>query len=298
MGILNFGSLNIDKVYKVSHFVKPGETIAAKSYSCFPGGKGLNQSVAVAKAGEKIFHAGTIGNDGEFLREILKESGADDRYLRTSDTVTGNAIIQVADNGENCIILFGGSNLENTKEYIDEVLIHFGENDILLLQNEISNLDYLLLRASEKRMRVMLNPSPINEDIKKMDLSGVTWLILNEVEGEELTGENVPEKILEVLSKKYSCKEIILTLGKKGSMHYENGVVNRQECITVKTVDTTAAGDTFTGYFLAMVSKNVEAKVALEIASYASAIAVGRAGASVSIPFMEEVEMIRSEKNN
>ena len=115
MSILNFGSLNIDKVYRVSRFVKPGETISAQKYSCFPGGKGLNQSVAVAKAGGMIFHAGTIGSDGEFLREVLKENGVEDSYLRTSDTVTGNALIQVADSGENCIILFGGSNLENTK---------------------------------------------------------------------------------------------------------------------------------------------------------------------------------------
>lgn len=298
MRILNFGSLNIDKVYKVSNFVKPGETIAAQNYSCFPGGKGLNQSVAVAKAGEKIFHAGTIGNDGEFLREILKQNGVDDSYLRTSNTVTGNALIQVADSGENCIILFGGSNLENTKEYIDEVLSHFDEDDILLLQNEISNLDYLLLKAAEKKLRVMLNPSPISDEIRMLDLSSVTWLILNEVEGEGLTGENIPEKILEALSEKYPYLEIILTLGKKGSLHYKNNIITKQECITVKAVDTTAAGDTFTGYFLAMVANNAEVKEALEVASYASAIAVGREGASVSIPWMEEVEKMRNERKD
>ena len=258
----------------------------------------MNQSVAVAKAGGMIFHAGTIGSDGEFLREVLKENGVEDSYLRTSDTVTGNALIQVADSGENCIILFGGSNLENTKEYIDEVLRHFNSEDILLLQNEISNLDYLLLRASEKKMRIMLNPSPISNEIKEMDLSGVTWLIFNEVEGEELTGESNPEKILEKLSKKYPNMEMILTLGKKGSLHYKDGIVTKQECITIEAVDTTAAGDTFTGYFLASISKGIEVKEALVLASYAAAIAVSREGASISIPLMEEVELMRNERKN
>ena len=162
MKILNFGSLNIDKVYKVPHFVRPGETISSRSYESFPGGKGLNQSIAVSRAGAAVFHAGTIGKDGLFLKEILERSGADTRYLRECGEVTGHALIQVSEEGENCIILFNGSNYENDRGFMDEVLKDFSKGDILLLQNEISNLDYLLQRGKEKGMRIMLNPSPMD----------------------------------------------------------------------------------------------------------------------------------------
>ena len=106
--ILNFGSLNIDRVYRVEHFVRPGETVASKGYQCFPGGKGLNQSIAAARAGARVFHAGTVGADGDFLIKLLSESGADVRYVRKTDGITGHALIQVSDAGENCIILYPG----------------------------------------------------------------------------------------------------------------------------------------------------------------------------------------------
>ena len=137
--ILNFGSLNIDRVYRVEHFVKPGETIASKGYQCFPGGKGLNQSIAAARAGARVFHAGTVGADGDFLIKLLSESGADVRYVRKTDGITGHALIQVSDAGENCIILYPGANFDNDTAYMEQVLSGFSAGDILMLQNEISN---------------------------------------------------------------------------------------------------------------------------------------------------------------
>ena len=196
MKILNFGSLNIDKVYKVKHFVRPGETIFSEEYQCFPGGKGLNQSIAAARAGVPIYHAGTIGPDGRFLAELLKESGVDTRYLRENGSITGHALIQVSEEGENCIILFNGSNYENGREFINQVLEDFGEGDILVLQNEISNLPYLLEKGAAMGMRILFNPSPMNESLKKTDLSGVTWLMLNETEGNDITGASDPDRIL------------------------------------------------------------------------------------------------------
>ena len=163
MRLLNFGSCNIDHVYSLENIVKSGETVSTYSLELFEGGKGLNQSVAAARAGLKVFHAGCIGRDGGMLSDLLDSNGVDIRYLRVlDDERTGHAIIQVSRAGENCILLYGGANLRVDKGYIDEVLAEFSENDMLLLQNEISNVDYLVDAAYKKGMTVVLNPSPIN----------------------------------------------------------------------------------------------------------------------------------------
>lgn len=290
MRILNFGSLNIDKVYRVSRFVRAGETMESLSYNSFPGGKGLNQSIAIARAGSNVYHAGTIGKDGLFLKEVLRENRVDVSYIKEDGEVTGHALIQVSEEGENCIILFKGSNYENNREYMDEVFSHFEEGDILVLQNEVNDLDYLLNCGKKKGMRILLNPSPINPHLKKLDLSGVTWLMLNETEGEELTEEKVPEKIAERLHEKYQTMQIILTLGKAGAIYYDGRKMIHQNCFPTECIDTTAAGDTFTGYFISLLESGRTVEEALQFASCAAAIAVSRKGASTSIPYYEEVE--------
>lgn len=267
--ILNFGSLNIDRVYRVEHFVRPGETVASKGYQCFPGGKGLNQSIAAARAGARVFHAGTVGADGDFLIKLLSESGADVRYVRKTDGITGHALIQVNDAGENCIILYPGANFDNDTAYMEQVLSGFSAGDILMLQNEISNLYRLLERGRKKGMRIMLNPSPMDG---------------------ALTGEGEPEAILRTLLSRLPGTQVILTLGKDGAMLGDGKRVLRQPCFPVKTVDTTAAGDTFTGYFAAAILENADPEDALRLASAAAAMAVSEAGAAVSIPVRERVE--------
>lgn len=284
MKILNFGSLNIDKVYKVKHFVRPGETIFSEEYQCFPGGKGLNQSIAAARAGVPVYHAGTIGPDGRFLAELLKESGVDTRYLRENGSITGHALIQVSEEGENCIILFNGSNYENSREFIDQVLEDFGQGDILVLQNEISNLPYLLEKGNSMGMRILFNPSPMNESLKKTDLSGVNWLMLNETEGNDIIGSSDPDRITEILLENYPQMKVILTLGQKGAVYKSAEECVYQPCFPVNAVDTTAAGDTFTGYFIAAVVEGKTMQDALRLAACASSITVSREGAAVSIP--------------
>lgn len=290
MRILNFGSLNIDKVYKVPHFVRPGETISSSGYQCFPGGKGLNQSIAAARAGHRVCHAGSIGADGGFLEEVLSAGGADTRYLRKTEGITGHALIQVSAAGENCIILFPGSNHENDRSYIDEVLSDFERGDILMLQNEISNLDYLLQRGREKGMRIMLNPSPMDDFLRTADLSGVTWLMLNETEGKEMTGEEEPGRILDRLLGRYPDMQVILTLGGDGAVYRSRDGEISQPCYPTRVVDTTAAGDTFTGYFAAAMVEGKSAQEALRLAACAAAVTVSGEGASVSIPERRVVE--------
>lgn len=289
MKILNFGSCNIDFVYSVDTMVNPGETISAKSVEKFPGGKGLNQSIACARAGVPVFHAGHIGGDGEFLREIMKISGVDTRYLKTIDNLTGHAIIQVTPNGENSIIVYGGANEEITKEYVDEILLNFSENDFIVLQNEISEIPYIIEKASEIGMKIVLNPSPFNERIKFIDFDKLSYLILNEHEAESLSGKIEKDDFVKWCRKNYPNLTVILTLGKQGSIYFDKDVEISQDAYKVIAVDTTAAGDTFTGFFFASICKGETPQNALKIASMASAISVTKKGAASSIPMIDEV---------
>ena len=144
MKVLNFGSLNLDYVYSVDHMVAPGETLASSGMNTFCGGKGLNQSIALAKAGVDVYHAGMIGEEGDILLKACKEGGVNADYIKSIPGKSGHTIIQVDKNGQNCILLYGGANRSITKEYVDEVLAHFEKGDILLLQKAIYMLDYII----------------------------------------------------------------------------------------------------------------------------------------------------------
>ena len=289
MKILNFGSCNIDYVYSMNHIVTVGETARAYNLELFPGGKGLNQSIATARAGAKIFHAGCVGNDGEMLKRILEDSGVDVSFLKEVNEKNGHAIIQVSDMGDNSIFIYPGSNEMITRDFVDEVLKSFSSEDILLLQNEINDIGYIIEKAHSKGMCVVFNPSPINEVISKIDLNMISYLILNEVEAREITQIDYVDGQLVFFEEKYPNLKVILTLGKQGSVMLKDGNRIRQEAYKVNAVDTTAAGDTFTGYFVAGLAQKTEDKTLLNLASTASAIAVSRKGAAPSIPSIDEV---------
>ena len=289
MKILNFGSCNVDYVYSLDHIVRVGETETTERMEIFPGGKGLNQSIAVARAGAEIYHAGCVGNDGEMLTELLGASGVNVSFMRRVDAKNGHAIIQVSAKGDNSIFLYPGSNEMVTKDYIDSVLESFEGGDILLLQNEISNVDYIIEKAHSKRMRIVFNPSPINEKIAKIDLNMLSYLVLNEVEAKEITGKESPDEVLVYFRAKYPFLKIMLTLGDKGCVYMDSEREIWQGAFKVDVVDTTAAGDTFTGYFVAGVACGDEYSEVLKIASAASAISVSRNGAAPSIPMRDEV---------
>ena len=288
MKILNFGSLNIDKVYAVEKIVKGGETIDSVSFSESVGGKGLNQSIAVAKAGGNIMHAGCVGKDGEILLQALKDNNVDTSLIKTVETASGQAIIQVDKHGQNCIILFHGANYEVDKAYIDEVMQDFAQGDILILQNEISNIDYIIEVAKAKQMKIYLNPSPINENLNKYNMQD--GIFVNEHEGAYLAGKEKVEDILDSLASKYPELEIILTFGDKGAYYRHKDINIFQPAYKVDAVDTTAAGDTFTGYFIALRQQGKSIEESLQKASKASSITVSRKGASVSIPKITEVD--------
>ncbi|MBR6935471.1 MAG: ribokinase [Clostridia bacterium] len=295
MKILNYGSLNIDHVYQMPAFVKAGETLSATDCQLHTGGKGLNQSVALARAGACVFHGGKIGADGIELKEFLEKAGADCSFLRIDpDVPTGHAIIQVVPSGENCILIYGGTNKQITEDEIDETLGHFEAGDLLLLQNEISNVNYLIHRAHEKGMLTVLNPSPITAGLLEFDgLSLLDWMIVNQGEAEALAGTDgdlEPLDVIEALQARYPNASIVMTLGKRGALCLSRGQKYYSRTYDYgKRVDTTGAGDTFTGYFLAGLAKGAPLDKCMDMASRASGLSITIAGAANSIPDLETV---------
>lgn len=290
MRVLNFGSLNIDYVYQVPHFVSAGETLASDSLERFCGGKGMNQSVALAKAGLSVYHAGCIGSDGLFLKQELESVGVDVTFIKQVETPSGHAIIQVDSEGQNCILLFGGANQCITKQQVDETLQHFEKGDMLLLQNEMNNLTYLIEQASEKGMQIAFNPSPFADDILSLPLDKIDVFLLNEIEGKQLTHEAKPQRIIATMQERFPNAKIVLTLGKDGVLYYDSEQVYSHPIFPVPVVDTTAAGDTFTGYFLQGYANHEESEQIIRRACAASAIAITKPGAMPSVPTKKQVD--------
>lgn len=290
MRILNFGSLNIDHVYSVEHFVRPGETLNSFRYRQFAGGKGFNQSMSLANAGATVYHAGKIGHDGIWLRERLRKAGVDVSLLEITDMQTGHAVIQVNRAGENCIILHGGANQEVTESEIHRTLSSFSAGDYLLLQNEISSIPEIMTLASAKGMHLVFNPAPLTSEVASYPLEAIHLFILNEIEAKGLTGESGPEQIMASMRRTYPEAGIVLTRGDKDVIYADSQTSFSIEAKIVTPVDTTAAGDTFIGFFLAEFSKNQNAETALSIGCKAAAICVTRMGASDSIPTKAEVD--------
>lgn len=286
--VLNFGSLNLDIVYSLDHIVREGETISSRQVEQYCGGKGLNQSVALKKAGAALYHAGAVGKeDGLILKHTLDKLGADTRFIKESDQKSGHAVIQVSKQGENCIILYPGTNHSIQRKDMEEALSYFEEGDFLVLQNEINDIPYLMELARQKGLRMVFNPSSMDERIQTYPLDFVEFFILNEIEAQDIlnTESHLPEKLIT----RFPNSKIVLTLGKKGAVYLDKNGSYSNCAYPVKAVDTTAAGDTFTGYFIASVAGGKEIPYALKLASVASSIAVSRKGAASSIPSLQEV---------
>lgn len=298
MKCLVFGSLNIDHVYRVKEFIRPGETAAALSYESFCGGKGFNQAIALARAGADVCMAGAVGSDGGMLADVLREENVNLEFLHKVSAPTGHAIIQVDSSGQNCIIIHPGANGMISPELIDRVLSGFDVGDWLVLQNEISNLPYLIKAAHGKGLNIMLNPSPFAPELFTWELlSMVDCLVLNETEGEGLTGKTQGEEIISALAAALPKTTCVLTLGTEGSMACQNGEYFWQSAYLLPAVDTTAAGDTYTGYLLAQLISGAGLPRAMETASVAAGISVTRKGASSSVPrlceLIEELDKIK-----
>ena len=281
--------MNLDHVYSVDHIIQPGETEATGEIKLYLGGKGMNQSVSLAKAGVEVYQGGMIGDDGQPFLDACKEYGVHSEYIAQVDDKTGHTIIQIDKNAQNSILLYGGANQRLTKEYVDAVLAHFEANDILLLQNEVNMLPYIVDQAYAKGMQIALNPSPFNEKLDEVDMTKISIFLVNEVEGNQITGKTDPDEILAEMRVRFPNSKIVLTLGKDGAVYSDGDEKYFQPIFKVQAVDTTAAGDTFTGYFLAGLAEGMPIPEVLKRSARASSIAVSRAGAVPSIPYREEV---------
>ena len=290
MRILNFGSLNIDHVYRVDHIVHPGETIGSASYSRFCGGKGRNQSIALARAGAEVWHAGKIGEEGRFLRERLAEDGVNVDFVEEVSVPTGHTVIQVDAEGENAIVIHGGANRAITQADAERVLRAFSPGDFLLVQNETSALKDLLELAAAGKLKVAFNPAPFSPEVPNYPLAGVDLFILNETEGRCLTGEAGAEAGAAALLGRFPDAAVILTLGARGALYADRSGLFRLPGHRVAAVDTTAAGDTFIGYFLALYAKGADVRHCMAVACRAAALCVTRPGAADAIPALDEIE--------
>ena len=307
MKALVFGSLNIDHVYEVEHFVQPGETLASERLQFFCGGKGLNQSIALSRASVPVWMAGAVGSqDADMLLQCLDEAGVHTELILRKEIASGHAIIQKTPDGENGILLYGGANQMITEADADTVLSHFSAGDYLLLQNEINQMSYIMEKAHEMGMKIVLNPSPMDEQIFTLPLDFVDYLILNEGEGAAMASrfrtpedeggsqpggrERAADGILARLTARFPDTHIIMTLGSRGSVYRYRDQMYMQAAYPAKAVDTTGAGDTFTGYLIGSRLRGKSMEEAMDLAAKAAAIAVGRSGASASVPALEEVE--------
>ena len=296
MSVLVFGSMNIDRTYSVDHFVQGGETMTASRMELFRGGKGFNQAIALARAGIPTSFAGAVGSDGEFLLDPLRSENVDISRVKHSEGVSGHAVIQVNKEGNNCIIIEAGANGAITHADADQALASYGAGDWLVLQNEISSLDYIIRRGKEKGMNVVLNPSPFNDSLNACDFGCVDYLLVNEIEAAAIadcSDDASFKEIMKAVRNRYPRMNVLMTLGHRGSV-FEDKTGVRTECgvYRVDAVDTTAAGDCFTGYFLAGLIKGENPSTALKTAAIASGISVSRMGASPSIPRRAEVDVI------
>lgn len=293
MKVFNFGSINIDHIYQMPHFVRPGETLASTDYTTMLGGKGANQSIALAKAGVDVEHLGIIHHQDAWILDYLSQAGVGTGKIKQqSELATGHAIIQIDAQAENAIMLFAGANHGFSSADIDALLSDAKAGDILLLQNECNQLDAVINRAHGLGMKVMFNPAPMDDSVKALPLDKLGLLIVNEIEAAALF--DMPELDLDALpgflARHYPELEVLVTLGGDGAVFIGGEAQIKVPAHKVKAVDTTAAGDTFIGYFIAGLQKGMPVRDAMALGCKASSITVQRPGASESIPSWQEVE--------
>lgn len=293
MRVVCLGSLNIDRVYTVEEIVREGATISAVSYEEFAGGKGMNQSVALGRAGAEVFHLGCVGPDGSWLKTLLNQANVCTKSLHTCPISTGHAVIQVNAQGKNCIIVVAGANGAVTESQVDTCLQQFAAGDLLLMQNETSCVAYAMKKAHELGMKVAFNPSPITPQMHSYPLELVDYLILNETEGGVLANlpkDTQPELLLNALVNQFPNATVVLTLGGSGVLAGLKEKRWKHRAYPVQPVDTTAAGDTFCGFFLAALAAGKTIEEGLEAASRAAALAVTEKGAVPSIPTWQQMQ--------
>jgi ribokinase len=287
--ILVFGSINIDHVYRVPDFVRPGETLSCLHYQRLPGGKGANQAVALARSGLPVSFAGACNKNDLWLSEILEKEQVDTRFLLQSEMPSGHALVQVNAAGENAIVIHPGANHGFSREQIDRILDAFPSKSLLVLQNEINDTPYLLQAARKRRFIISFNPAPADEHCASLPrLADIVFL--NHSECLRLGGQDTLKASFERLCREAPETAFVLTLGERGARYRFREKDIFQAAFPVTSVDTTGAGDTFVAYFLHDWIQGQDPARALESACRAAALAVRKPGALKAIPFRHELQ--------
>ncbi|MCZ4274068.1 ribokinase [Maritalea porphyrae] len=291
MPVINIGSINIDYVHRVPHFPAAGETLRNLSYSAGLGGKGANQSIAIALAGGQVDHVGRVGEDGLWAKDKLTAHGVNTSNILTDNGASGHAVIYVDNAGENTIVIHGGANENLTKSQIANALDSAQPGDWLLLQNETNMILQAAQAAKAKGLKVAYAAAPFDAAIAAKMIPHVDLIAVNEIEAAQLADTmHMPVNDLPV-------EKILITKGSKGATYSDGDESFGVKAFKVTPVDTTGAGDTFTGYFLARLDLGDDPATALKIASAAAAIQVTRPGAADAIPTISEVfEFLETHK--
>lgn len=296
--IINFGSMNVDHVYEVAHVTRAKETQKTHAYSIGAGGKGLNQSIALAHAGASVTHAACVSSEDTLLPETLRLAGVDLTYLKKVPIAPGHAIIQVDETGQNAIFIHGGANDAMDRDYVAEVLDK-ADASAVLFQNETTATRDVIELAHAKGLKIFMNAAPADERLDDLPIELVDLLILNEIEGAYLASAPVdePATILNALRIRFPKTKFLLTLGADGAMYDDGKTRIMRHAYAVDAIDTTGAGDTFVGYVIAGIMEGIEMKDAMDLATAASALTVMKKGAAASIPMRHEVDRWREERS-
>jgi ribokinase len=284
VSIFNLGSINIDHVYQVAHLPGPGETVSDLGYASGLGGKGVNMSLAAALMGAKVHHIGTIGADGRWIAERLVGAGIGVSDLAEIDGATGHAVVCVDARAENQIIIHSGANRALTEAQIEAALARAKSGDWFLAQNETNLVAESFAMARAAGLKTAYAAAPFDAEAAAGLIGSVDLLAVNEVEAGQLAahlGTGIDD---------LPVPELLVTLGARGARYKAGGTICQVEAFPVEPVDTTGAGDTFLGAFLAARDDGAEAEAALRRASAAAAIQVTRPGAADAIPSAAEVE--------
>lgn len=291
-GVVVVGSANMDIVFSVERIPRPGETVLSRSVSHHPGGKGLNQAVAAARAGASTAFVGALGVDpfGDSLAEVMTAVGIDQSLLRRVEADTGQAFIVVDQAAENMIVVASGANAAMSMLTGPELAV-VEASRVLLMQLELPSeaVRQAAIAARAAGVTTMLNAAPASAVDNEL-LSLLDFLIVNEHEACQIAGVDDLAVAAGLLSRRVD--RLIVTLGSEGSAVYEGGVqVGTVTPPPVVAVDTTGAGDTFCGALAAAISEGQELLAAVRFATAAAALSVQRPGAVASIPARPEIEL-------
>ena len=291
--IVVIGSSNTDMTIKGDRLPKPGETVLGGEFRMGPGGKGANQAVAAQRLGADVSFICKVGRDifGDNAISGYQKEGIDCSRILRSDKASGTALILVDGNAENCIAVAPGANADLTPEDVDSVADVIRSADYLILQLEIPVESVLRAAkiAHEAGVYVILNPAPACH--LPEELFGYISLITpNQTESALLSGveDNLDAAVERLMQ--LGVKDVVVTLGSKGSLVISEGAKTLVPSLKVKAVDTTAAGDTFCGALCVALSEGCSLVDAAGFATKASALTVQKMGAQDSIPFRSDIK--------